>query len=1042
MKQINRSFLRMGSLILVLVLALMAVVTMAGASVTAVPDQAPLNAPQAAIANPATCTVAAGSVACDLYATTGTLPLPGGASVPIWGYSDTALGDPQLPGPTIIATEGDAVSITLHNNLGQDTALHFPGQAMIPDLTGVPDGGSKVYTFTAAEPGTFLYEAGLLPEAARQVAMGMFGALVVRPLSGANHAYDVASAFDDEALLVLSEIDPDLNANPAGFDMRDFKPQYWLINGKAYPQTTEIATDAGNRVLLRYVNAGIQQHAMGLLGLDQELIARDASLRPYSHRELVESIGPGRTADAIVTVPSPTPGGGARYALYDASMWLHNNGAGFGGMLTFLTDADGTPPATGPTTSAVALAPNPADGTVDVILSATINGTANITGAEYFVTSPGADGTGNVMSAVDGAFDSPSEAVQATISVADLTSLVTGDHKFYVHGSDGTWGAFNFAVLHLDKLGPATTGLTLAPNPSNGSVDVAVNATGNDSATGGSNITAAEFFIGAPGADGSGTVMTVNVTAPIASLTGTIDAATMAGLAEGAHIVSVHSMDSFGQWGNFTEATLAVDQTGPTTSNVIANPNPNNGSTPYSPTVFAVRVDATLSDLLSPDVNSNIQRAEGFINTVGADGTGFPLSPRDGLFNETVEDAYVFIPLSTISTLGVGTHQIYVHAQDASGNWGTTDFVDFVIETGIPSVSNVTIVPNTTDGTVLVALTADAADADSNIAQAEWFAGADPGLGNGVAMDAADGTFDSQNEALTAPIDASGWAPGVYTISVRARDNAGNWSPTGTTSLTVTAGPPAPPEMIYFSTLGSGLVPGTASPYDDADVYLWDSALAAFSRVFDARSGGANILPTNANIDGLAFDPTIGGAGLYYISFERNQGTNVPGVGTVQDEDVVTYDPENGEWQLYFAGVDECDGMDATNGHDIDALDILAGVTYFSTAGNAAVAGVPGPYDNADIYKIDPVLGCVRVLDASITGLDAAADIDGLTVVDDNTFYISFALDAGTFVPGLGLVQDESVVLYDAGAWSMFFDGTAQGLGANNDQDLDAVDVQ
>ena len=1038
-----RNKLKMGPSLL-LVVAMLIVGLGQGYIALAAPGGAPASAPQAAIDNPAACTVVVGSVTCDLYATTGTLTMPDGiTTVPIWGYSDTSTGPAQLPGPTIIATEGDSVSITLHNELAEDTALLFPGQAMIPDLVGVPtfDGvtvQSKTYIFTAANPGTYLYEAGLLPDAARQVAMGMFGALVVRPASDPNHAYDATSAFDDEALLVLSEIDPALNANPATFDMRDFSPQYRLINGKAYPETAEIPTAAGNKVLLRYVNAGIQQHTMGLLGVDQELIARDGSLRPYPQRELTESIGPGRTADAIVTVPSPAPAGGAKYALYDASMLLHNNGVGFGGMLTFLTVTDGASPTTGPTTSAMMLAPNPTDGSVDVTLSATISGDLNITAAEYFVDTQGVAGTGNVMTASDGTFDSTTEGVVATITIADLALLSHGDHTIYVHGSDGIWGAFNFAVLSLDKIGPATSGITLAPNPSDGSLDVSVSATGNDSASGNSNIAAAEYFIDTTGAYGTGTPMTVNVAAPIASLAGTIDAATMVGLAEGAHTVSVHSMDAFGQWGDFAEATLAVDQTGPDTSNVVADPNPNNGSTPYNPTVFAVRVDATLSDPLSPDVNSTILRAEGFINGIGADGSGFPLSPRDGLFNEAVEDAYVYIPLSTIGTLGVGTHQIYVHGQDASGNWGATAFVDFVIEVDIPTVTGVTVTPNTTDGTVLVALTATASDPSSDIDLAEWFAGADPGTGNGAPMSV---TANGAVWDLAATIDANGWAPGNYQINVRVRDTAGNWSPTAFTTLTVTAGPPTAPELLYFSTFGSGTVLGAGGPYDDADVYVWDGAL--FSRVFNARTGGANLLPSNADIDGLAYDPLAGPVGgLYYISFNRNGGTNVPGVGVVQDEDVVTYNPEDNEWQLYFAGVDVCDGMDATNGHDIDALDIVNGVTYFSTAGNAAVSGAPDPYDDADIYSIDPVLGCIRVLDASTTGLDGTADIDGLTVVDDNTFYISFDLDAGTFVPGLGLVPDESVVLYDAGAWSLYFDGTGQGLGDSNDQDLDALDVQ
>jgi hypothetical protein len=44
-------------------------------------------------------------------------------------------------------------------------------------------------------------------------------------------------------------------------------------------------------------------------------------------------------------------------------------------------------------------------------------------------------------------------------------------------------------------------------------------------------------------------------------------------------------------------------------------------------------------------------------------------------------------------------------------------------------------------------------------------------------------------------------------------------------------------------------------------------------------------------------------------------------------------------------------------------------------------------------------------------------------------------------VASIGIVQDESVVLFDAGTWSLFFDGTAQGPNASNGQDLDAIDV-
>jgi FtsP/CotA-like multicopper oxidase with cupredoxin domain len=735
----------------------------------------------AAINNPAACTVVTGSVTCDLYATTGTLTLPDSTVVDIWGFSDTSTGSAQLPGPTIIATEGDAVTITLHNNLAEDTALIFPGQAMIPDTVGVAayDGitvQSKTYTFEATNPGTYLYEAGLLPNAARQVAMGMFGALVVRPASGVNHAYDAASAFDVEALVLLSEIDPDLNANPAGFDMRDFSPQYRLINGKAYPDTAEIVALAENRVLLRYVNAGIQQHTMGLLGMDQELIARDASLRPYPQRELAESIGPGRTADAIVTVPTEAgTAGDSFYTLYDTSMLLHNNdAAGFGGIMTFIIVTDGGgPPPTGPTTNSVSLSTYKAVSSIGILVSADISSDANI--AEFLIDTQTGPGTTMTYNTVSGNWE-------GTIS----SDLPHGDHTVYVHGSDlTTWGAFNFAVLHIDKLGPVTSSITLAPNPSAGNVPVAISATGNDTTTGNSNIAAAEYFIGTPGLDGSTCTpdcnMNVNVAAPIASLDGTI----AAGLLEGAHTIYVHSKDSFGHWGAFATTTLAVDQTGPETSNVTADPNPNNGALPYSPTIFAVRVDATLSDPLAPETNgvsSTIQQAEGFIDTIGADGEGFPLSPRDGLFNETVEDAYVYIPLSTINTLAEGTHPIWIHGQDTSGNWGDAVAVDLLIVKTSPTVYNVVANPNPTAGAVNVTLTATAAGPGTDITMAEFYIDIDPDEGNGTLMTV---TANGAVWDLSATVNVSGLIAGDHTLFVRARDAAGNWSQTDNVIVTV-----------------------------------------------------------------------------------------------------------------------------------------------------------------------------------------------------------------------------------------------------------------
>jgi len=277
------------------------------------------------------------------------------------------------------------------------------------------------------------------------------------------------------------------------------------------------------------------------------------------------------------------------------------------------------------------LTPNPADGTVAVTLTATISGEpgASISAAEYFVDTTGADGAGCAMT---GTFGSDVVDVSAVIPLSgatapcvDLSTLASGDHTFYVHGSDGVWGPFNFVVLHLETLGPTTRSILLSPNPSDGSVPVKIQATGDDTMSGNSDVTAAEYVI--DNIADPATPMLVTPVAPIASLNATIDALTMGGLAEGEHTLYVRSQDSLGHWGGYATAPLLVDQTGPDTSDVIVRPSPNNGTVPINPSQPAVRVDATITEPGTGPVTSTVKTAEGFIDTLGADGTGFPFTP-------------------------------------------------------------------------------------------------------------------------------------------------------------------------------------------------------------------------------------------------------------------------------------------------------------------------------------------------------------------------------------------------------------------------------
>jgi FtsP/CotA-like multicopper oxidase with cupredoxin domain len=278
--------------------------------------------------------------AIDLCAKTGNVAVAGN-TVPIWGYvvkpTGVACADapaPSLPGPALEVDEDATVTIRLHNALSQPSSLVFPGQTgLVPDTTGVAVGAMREYTVTASEPGTYLYESGR--NSARQVAMGLYGAMIVRPAAAGQAYGDPATAYDSEALLVLSEIDPALNAAPATFDLRNYKPRYWLINGKAFPQTDLIAADAGDRLLLRWLNAGNTHQTMTLLGAHQRVLAKDAAPERHPYDVVAETIAAGQTVDAIASVPAGAASG-TRLPLYNREMRLTNGSSFPGGMLTYV----------------------------------------------------------------------------------------------------------------------------------------------------------------------------------------------------------------------------------------------------------------------------------------------------------------------------------------------------------------------------------------------------------------------------------------------------------------------------------------------------------------------------------------------------------------------------------------------------------------------------------------------------------------------------------------------------------------------------------
>ncbi len=456
-----------------------------------------------------------------------------------------------------------------------------------------------------------------------------------------------------------------------------------------------------------------------------------------------------------------------------------------------------------------------------------------------------------------------------------------------------------------------------------------------------------------------------------------------------------------------TLTTSAGDVTGPATFSPTVTPSVSNGTTD-------VALHATGDD--TGRGGSNVTAAEFFIDTVGSDGAGTPMTAAPVAAAPTASLDST-IPAATINALADGSHAILIHARDAAGNWGSTASATLLVDKVKPVVSAVSATPNPTAGTGSVSLTAQATDAATAVTRAEWFMGADPGVGGGTAMT----VTGAGPWTASALIDVRGVSEGARAVTVRVWDAAGNWSLNASTTLQVQA-------ALSFSTFGNTNPPGVLGTADDADIYSWNGT--GFSRSVDVSIAPYG-LPTGANVDG--FDRL--NATQFYLSFTGQ--VTVPGIsGLVEDEDVVFFNGTS--WSLFFDG--SAHGLGGNNNLDLDAISVVGSTLYFSTLGNTNPPGVAGTADDADIYSWNGT-AYSRVLDASAApySLPAAANVDGFVRVDATHFYLSFSADTTT-VPVLGAVQDEDVLYYNNGTWSVYFDGTAHGL-TNANQDLDAFDI-
>lgn len=284
-----------------------------------------------------------------LSAQDGYINTPDNNYVYMWGFAENS--NPfQYPGPVLCVNQGQTVTIVLNNKLSEPVSIIFPGQdnvqangqpaqpqfdtggALTSLTNAAAPNGSVTYSFIASEPGTYIYESGT--NAAKQVQMGLFGALIVRPAGHPDWAYNRADTqFNpaNEYVMFLSEIDPVMHQdieNGQNYDAQAYTPRYWMINGRSFPDT--IAPNHASWLpnqpysslvhirpydasanplpaLVRYLSVGPQDYPFHPHGNHARTIARDGHVlegsagQDASFEKFTTVIGPGQTVDTTFT---------------------------------------------------------------------------------------------------------------------------------------------------------------------------------------------------------------------------------------------------------------------------------------------------------------------------------------------------------------------------------------------------------------------------------------------------------------------------------------------------------------------------------------------------------------------------------------------------------------------------------------------------------------------------------------------------------------------------------------------------------------------
>lgn len=218
-----------------------------------------------------------------------------GITLPVYTYNGS------VPGQEIRVKMGQDVVVKLINKLQEPVTIHWHGYPVPNKMDGVPGltqnavqpGETFVYRFKASVPGTYWYHSH--QSSSKQVDKGLYGALIVEESTEEERT-------TRDYTVLLDEME---SGTSKGMGMMNSGYDIFTVNGKSGTLISPYEMKTGEKVRMRFINAGYSTHYLHFGSLAYQVIAVDGQSlqKPVAAQGKLLPVGAGERYDIEFIAP-------------------------------------------------------------------------------------------------------------------------------------------------------------------------------------------------------------------------------------------------------------------------------------------------------------------------------------------------------------------------------------------------------------------------------------------------------------------------------------------------------------------------------------------------------------------------------------------------------------------------------------------------------------------------------------------------------------------------------------------------------------------